>query len=191
MYPRYAADRARMILADTPILSLIGPRQSGKTTLARQLEPDRHYITLDDPNTLAAALADPVGTIRRLDTVIIDEIQRAPALMLAIKQSVDADRRPGRFLVTGSANIVTARGIQDSMAGRIDNLRLLPLSQDELANKGPAHFLDRLFAGDAFTPTVAEGEFVAGVVLYDGNEPLLFGDKMQALPLASLWSPRL
>ena len=77
------------------------------------------------------------------------------------------------------------------MAGRIENLRLLPLSQDELANKGPAHFLDRLFAGDAFTPTVAEGDIVAGVVLYNGNEPLLFGDKMQALPLASLWSPRL
>ena len=62
MYPRYAADRARIILADTPILGLIGPRQSGKTTLAQQLEPDRRYITLDDPNTLAAALADPVGT---------------------------------------------------------------------------------------------------------------------------------
>jgi uncharacterized protein len=164
MYPRYAADRARMILADTPILGLIGPRQSGKTTLARQLEPDRRYITLDDPNTLAAALADPVGTIRRLDTVIIDEIQRAPALMLAIKQSVDADRRPGRFLVTGSANIVTARGIQDSMAGRIENLRLLPLSQDELANQGPAHFLDRLFAGDAFAPTGTDYSIVQRVL---------------------------
>jgi uncharacterized protein len=164
MYPRYAADRARMILADTPVLGLIGPRQSGKTTLARQLEPDRRYITLDNPNTLAAALADPVGTIRRLDTVIIDEIQRAPALMLAIKQSVDADRRPGRFLVTGSANIVTARGIQDSMAGRIENLRLLPLSQDELANQGPAHFLDRLFAGDAFAPTGIDHTIVERVL---------------------------
>jgi hypothetical protein len=60
MYPRYAADRARMILADTPILGLIGPRQSGKTTLAQQLEPDRRYITLDDPNTLAAARPDQV-----------------------------------------------------------------------------------------------------------------------------------
>jgi uncharacterized protein len=77
--------------------------------------------------------ADPVGTIRRFDTVIIDEIQRAPALTLVIKQSVAADRRPGRFLVMGSAIIVTARGIQDSMAGRIENLRLLPSSQDELA----------------------------------------------------------
>lgn len=164
MYPRYAADRARAILADTPVLGLIGPRQSGKTTLARQLEPDRRYITLDNPNTLAAALADPVGMIRGLDTAIIDEIQRAPALMLAIKQSVDADRRPGRFLVTGSANIVTARGIQDSMAGRIENLRLLPLSQDELANQGPAHFLDRLFAGEAFAPTEADHTVVQRVL---------------------------
>jgi uncharacterized protein len=164
MYPRYAADRARMILADTPVLGLIGPRQSGKTTLAQQLEPNRRYITLDDPNTLAAALADPVGTIRRLDTVIIDEIQRAPALMLAIKQSVDADRRPGRFLVTGSANIVTARGIQDSMAGRIENLRLLPLSQDELANQGPAHFLDQIFADDAFAPIKIDDTIVERVL---------------------------
>lgn len=164
MYPRYAADRARMILTDTPVLGLIGPRQSGKTTLAQQIEPDRRYITLDNPNTLAAALADPVGMIRDLDTAIIDEIQRAPELMLAIKQSVDADRRPGRFLVTGSANIVTARGIQDSMAGRIENLRLLPLSQDELANQGPAHFLDQLFAGKPFSPTVTEGSIVERVL---------------------------
>ena len=164
MYPRYAADRARMILADTPILGLIGPRQSGKTTLAQQLEPNRRYITLDDPNTLAAALADPVGTIRRLDTAIIDEIQRAPALMLAIKQSVDADRRPGRFLVTGSANIVRARGVQDSMAGRIENLRLLPLSQDELANQGPAHFLDQLFSGQPFAPVQGDLSIVERVL---------------------------
>ena len=165
MYPRYAADRARMILADTPILGLIGPRQSGKTTLARQLEPDRRYITLDNPNTLAAALADPVGMIRGLDTAIIDEIQRAPALMLAIKQSVDDDRRPGRFLVTGSANIVTARGIQDSMAGRIENLRLLPLSQDELADQGSAHFLDRLITGETFGPIQADRTIIERVLI--------------------------
>ena len=77
MYPRYAADSARMILADTPVIGLIGPRQSGKMTLAQQLEPKRRYITLDNPNTLAAALADPVGTIRGLDTAISVEIQRA------------------------------------------------------------------------------------------------------------------
>lgn len=164
MFPRYAADRARMILTDTPVLGLIGPLQSGKTTLARQIEPTRRYITLDDTNVLASALADPVGMIRSLDKAIIDEIQRAPALMLAIKQSVDTDRRPGRFLVTGSANIVTVGGIHDSMAGRIENLRLLPLSQDELANRGAAYFLDRLFAGRSFSPTETQGDLVERVL---------------------------
>jgi uncharacterized protein len=150
MYPRYAEARARTILADTPILSIIGPRQSGKTTLAQSVGGDRRFISLDNPVTRSAARTDPVGLIRDVDRAIIDEIQRAPELMLAIKQSVDADRRPGRFLVTGSANILTLRDMQDSMAGRIEMLPLLPLSQDELAAQGPAHFLDRLLAGEGF-----------------------------------------
>lgn len=149
VYPRYANERVRAILADTPVLGIVGPRQSGKTTLAQSFGSDRRFISLDDPVTRNAALTDPVGLIRDVDRAIIDEIQRAPDLMLAIKQSVDADRRPGRFLVTGSANILTLRDMQDSMAGRIEMLPLLPLSQDELATKGPAHFLDRLFDGDS------------------------------------------
>lgn len=101
MYPRYANERVRAILADTPVLGIVGPRQSGKTTLAQSFGSDRRFISLDDPVTRNAALTDPVGLIRDVDRAIIDEIQRAPDLMLAIKQSVDADRRPGRFLVTG------------------------------------------------------------------------------------------
>ena len=86
MYPRYAAERAHVILADTPVLGIIGPRQSGKTTLAQSFGSDRRFISLDDPATRNAALADPVGLIRDADRAIIDEIQRAPDLMLAIKQ---------------------------------------------------------------------------------------------------------
>lgn len=149
-YPRYATGRIRTILADTPVLGIIGPRQSGKTTLAQAVGEDRHFISLDDQATREAALDDPVGLLRDRDGVIIDEIQRAPNMMLAIKQLVDADRRPGRFIVTGSANILTLRTMQESLAGRIELLELLPVSQDELAGKGPAHFLDRLFAGDRF-----------------------------------------
>ena len=164
MYPRYAADRARIILADTPVLGIIGPRQSGKTTLAQSFGSDRRFISLDDPATRNAALTDPVGLIRDADRAIIDEIQRAPDLMLAIKQSVDADRRPGRFLVTGSANILTLRDMQDSMAGRIEMLPLLPLSQDELAANGPARFLDRLFAGDSFLGAGRDRDLIGRVL---------------------------
>jgi uncharacterized protein len=149
-YPRYATGRIRAILADTPVLGIIGPRQSGKTTLAKAVGEGRHFISLDDQATREAALDDPVGLLRDRDGVIIDEIQRAPNMMLAIKQLVDADRRPGRFVVTGSANILTLRTMQESLAGRIELLELFPFSQDELVGNGPAHFLDRLFAGDRF-----------------------------------------
>lgn len=77
MFSRFLEPRVREILTDTPVLGLIGPRQSGKTTLAKQVsEPDRRYLTLDDPNLLAAARADPVGLIRNVDRMVIDEIQR-------------------------------------------------------------------------------------------------------------------
>ena len=137
-------------MGDTPVLGIVGPRQAGKTTLAKSIGGGRRYINLDEPVLRAAALNDTVGLIRDADGAIIDEIQRAPDLMLAIKASIDADRRPGRFIVTGSANILTLRSIQDSMAGRIETLQLLPLSQDEIAAKGPAHFLDSLFEGERF-----------------------------------------
>jgi uncharacterized protein len=149
-YPRYATGRAQAILSDTPVLGIIGPRQSGKTTLAREIGGDRRFISLDNAVTRAAALDDPTSVIRDVDRAIIDDIQHAPDLMLSIKESVDADRRPGRFIVTGMANILTIQQMQESLAGRIELLTLLPLSQDELEDKGSAHFLDRLFAGDRF-----------------------------------------
>jgi predicted AAA+ superfamily ATPase len=110
-------------LTDTRVVLIVGPRQAGKTTLVRQLAgADRPYITLDDAGALNAARTDPVGFVRGIERAVIDEIQRAPELMLAIKESVDRDDRPGRFLLIGSANIATMPMIADSLAGRMGTL---------------------------------------------------------------------
>ncbi len=94
-------------MADTPVVCLLGARQAGKTTLARQFEPTYGYISLADPVTLAFAQSDPSGIVVALpDSVILDEVQRVPELLRAIKLAVDRDRRPGRFLLTGSANLL-------------------------------------------------------------------------------------
>jgi hypothetical protein len=143
-------------LADTPVVLLSGPRQAGKTTLVRQLAGStRRYITLDDEVTCLAAKEDPVGLIRSIDSAVIDEIQRAPDLLLAIKKTVDEDRRPGRFLLTGSANLMTLPSVADSLAGRMETLVLLPLAQSEIAPTLGASmsWLDALFAGEILTAT--------------------------------------
>ena len=147
MYLRFVERRAEEALADTPVVLIVGPRRAGKTTLARKMaEEGRTYITLDDRTVLDAALSDPNGFIRGLDRAIVDEIQRAPDLLLAIKRSVDEDRRPGRFLLTGSANVMTLPRVADSLAGRIETIRMLPLARAEIAGTAPT-FLERLFEG--------------------------------------------
>lgn len=134
-------------MTDTPAVLINGPRQSGKTTLVRKFDETLPYISLDDATRLAAARADPQGFIRQLDRAIIDEIQRAPELLLALKLSIDEDRRPGRFLLTGSANVMSLPTIADSLAGRIEVHALLPLSNAELAGRLP-DFLERAQACD-------------------------------------------
>lgn len=147
MYRRFAAQRVGIALEDTPVVLIVGPRQSGKTTLVQAMQADgRTYITLDDQAALSAATADPTGFIRGLDRAIIDEVQRAPELLLAIKRSVDEDRRPGRFLLTGSANVITLPRVADSLAGRMETIRLLPLTQAEIEGRTP-RFLQDLFDG--------------------------------------------
>lgn len=150
LHPRLALARLREALADSPVVLLHGPRQCGKTTLATSLgEADgRRYLTLDDPATLLAVRTDPTGFILDLEgPVTIDEAQRVPELFLAIKQSVDRDRRAGRFLLTGSANALFVPTVADSLAGRMEMVRLHPLSEVEIAHR-ESTFLDRIFAAD-------------------------------------------
>jgi hypothetical protein len=147
MYERFVETRVVEALDDTPVVLVVGPRRAGKTTLVRKLsDAGRTYLTLDDRTVLDAAQADPAGFIRGLDRAVIDEIQRAPDLMLAIKKTVDEDYRPGRFLLTGSANVLTLPRVADSLVGRMETIRMLPLARAEIAGATPT-FLERLFAG--------------------------------------------
>jgi predicted AAA+ superfamily ATPase len=146
-YPRTLIDGLRTALADTPVVALLGPRQCGKTTLARTLGPQYAYFTLDDEATLAFARSDPSGFVAALpERAVLDEIQRAPALLRALKLAVDAQRRPGRFVLTGSANLLLLPNLGDSLAGRMEVLYLQPLSAAELARE-PGRFLADLLEG--------------------------------------------
>lgn len=119
-------------LSDTPVVCILGPRQCGKSTLAKHALPDRAYVSLDDPAVYQLVQLDPKGFIGELpEYVTIDEIQRAPELSLAIKQSVDSNRKPGRFLLTGSADLLQLPRLSDSLAGRMEWIELQPFSEAE------------------------------------------------------------
>ena len=120
-FPRYARTRLLEILADTPVALIHRPRQSGKTTLALEVgaELGYSYHSLDDANLLGLARSDPMGFVAALpDRAVIDEVQRAPEIFAALKLVIDRDRRPGRFLLTGSANVLFVPRLSDSLAGR-------------------------------------------------------------------------
>ena len=146
-YPRYAESPLVESLADSPAALIHGPRQSGKTTLARIVGDPRGYgyISFDDDVARAAANADPAGFVAGLpERVILDEVQRVPSLFTALKQEIDARRSPGRFLLTGSSQVLLVPTLSDSLAGRMEILRLHPLSQGEIHGWTP-NFLDDLF----------------------------------------------
>ena len=171
-YPRFVERRLIEALEDSPVVLIQGPRQCGKTTLAQVYTSERRsgggglsdlppgsprdytYFTFDDAVVRAGAESDPMGFAADLpDRVILDEVQRAPALFAALKMEVDRKRLPGRFLLTGSSNVLHTPALSDSLAGRMETIRLHPLAQSELqGGSSPsraagrfAGFLDGLF----------------------------------------------
>jgi len=163
-------------LGDSPVVLIHGPRQCGKTTLAQAVGARRGYayFTFDDPVVLAAAAADPARFVADLpDRVILDEVQRVPALFAHLKRSVDRDRRAGRFLLTGSANVLFVPRLADSLAGRIAIIRLLPFAQCEIERRA-SWFLNALFgAGFQTRRTGRLGLALAERVVAGGYPPAL------------------
>ena len=152
MFDRFAAKSIADALADTSVVMLIGPRGCGKTTTVREfISEEREYLTLDDDTLRDAARYDPTGFVRGLGSVIIDEVQRAPELLLAIKQAVEDGQRPGQFLLTSSTDIVHLQNLPESLAGRMEIITLLPLSRAEIEGKTPS-FLYAAFSGELVEP---------------------------------------
>jgi len=172
--------RARPLIVEalgySRVVFVLGARQVGKSTLAKQIVSSDHpatLVTLDDQATREAARVDPNGFIAGLrGPALIDEVQHAPDLLYAIKQAVDEDPTPGRFLLTGSANVLTAPRISESLAGRFRRIELWPLAQAEI-HESADNFVECLFAGDpprvtdapvgreAFADVVARGGYPA------------------------------
>lgn len=144
--PRFLLTKIVEALETSRVVALVGARQTGKTSLARRFETlERPFVTLDDFGPLSQATADPQGFVRALAPVaIVDEIQRAPKLLLAIKAAVDRSRAKGQFLITGSADLMALPALSDSLAGRMTMLELFPLAQAEIENR-PCNVADSLF----------------------------------------------
>ena len=173
MYTRHISSLLIDALADTPVVLLNGARQTGKSTLAQALAASNtyRYLTLDDHVVLAAVKNDPAGFVAGLSgPVIIDEVQRAPEIFLPIKAEVDRDRKPGRFLLTGSANVLLLPRIADSLAGRMQVLSLWPLSSAEMADSPLFNRADWLFDGNiqAWAMPVCEREQLIQTLLGGG-----------------------
>lgn len=169
--PRYLAPRLREALADTPAVLIHGPRQSGKTTLARLVGEPRgyRYVSFDDEAVQAAARRDPIGFVEGLGPrTILDEVQRVPEIFTSLKAAIDHRRTAGRFILTGSANVLLVPRLADSLAGRMAILRLHPLAQCEIAGRRP-RFIEALFRGGFSTRTMDRlGPALAGHIVGGG-----------------------
>lgn len=151
IYPRYLMESLKVALADTPAVLIHGARQSGKTTLAKMLGDEYAYYTFDDETTLTATRLDPIGFVNRLpEKCILDEVQIVPEIFRTLKKAIDENREPGRFILTGSANLMLLPKVSDSLAGRVEILRLHPLSQVEIESS-ETNAISQMFSS-AFAP---------------------------------------
>ena len=165
---RHAARPLREALADTRVVLVNGARQSGKSTLVARLAQERgaEWFSLDRAATVQAARRDPTAFVRAANPMVVDEIQRAPELLLAIKEVVDGGFEPGRFLLTGSARVLGLRNLPDTLPGRMETIELWPLSQGEI-DQQPDGFVDAAFRDGpelAHQSTEDRGGYVARLV---------------------------
>lgn len=187
MYERYITSSFKAALNDSPVVLLVGARQVGKSTLVQSLAGEgsdaaAQYLTLDDPTILAAARGNPKGFVDGLATpVILDEIQRAPELLVPIKLAVDRRRAPGSFILTGSANVLTLPRVSESLAGRMEVLTLRPLSQGEIGGRRET-FINKLFAREFKLPTKPSGEERAALFarIWTGGYPEVVARQTEA-----------
>jgi uncharacterized protein len=194
---RHATARVVEALTDTRIVAVEGPRQAGKSTLCTKLasERDMRIVTLDDANTRRGAIDDPQGFTAALgERAFIDELQRAPELVLTLKMAVDNEPRPGRFLVSGSASLLLAPRIGDSLAGRVERVPLRPFTQAEIARQAVPQWLDEIWESArapyvesqevgraAHAQRIATGGFPAAIARSERRRRTWFEDYLAAL----------
>lgn len=186
MIPRHAEATVRRLSTGFPIVAITGPRQSGKTTLARAVFPDKPYVSLEDPDIRTYVLTDPRGFLRQYsDGAVIDEAQRAPELFSYIQTHVDLDGRMGVFVLTGSQQFALRAGISQSLAGRVGMVTLLPFSFKELhdADTAPNDLEETLFTGGyppiydrALAPRVWFPQYIATYVERDVHQLIQIRD---------------
>jgi len=180
LYPRWQMATINQLMLERRVLLLSGVRQCGKTTLAHQLESEEtEYRTLDDGTLREAAENDPQGFIKRnVKTLIIDEAQRVPPLLSAIKKAVDEDISPGQYLLTGSTNIRSLPTVSESLAGRIAKIRLRPLAQGEIERIAPSFFDSAFNQSFSSSNTNYDRDAILEIAFRGGfSEPMLLQDR--------------
>ncbi len=171
MLRRHLTDTLRAAVAAYPVVTLTGPRQSGKTTLVRALFADYRYLSLEAPDLRSRAVEDPRSFLTQANHLILDEIQRAPELLSYIQCLVDADDDPGRFILTGSQNLLLMESVSQTLAGRTAILRLYPLSLSELHQSPPIDPLNLDRAGGTPPPGSRRSRKGLWETLLDGFYP--------------------